>query len=157
MVILVLLRRLVAIGAGGVDLVRLLGADQVIDYTQADFADGTEHYDVIIDIGGNSPLSRLRRALTHKGILVIVGGEGGGKLTGMGRQLRAVVLSPFVSQRLTMLIPKEHYPDLEKLTEFIESGTVTPSVGGTYPLDQAADAMRQLVAGAVHGKIAITI
>ena len=68
-----------------VDLVRSLGADQVIDYTQADFAHGTEHYDLIIDIGGSSPLSRLRRALTHTGVLVIVGGEGGGKLTGMGR------------------------------------------------------------------------
>ena len=139
-----------------IDLVRSLGADQVIDYTQADFADGTEHYDLIIDIGGSSPLSRLRRALTHRGTLVIVGGEGGGKLTGMGRQLRAVALSPFVSQRLTMLIPKEHYADLDKLTELIEAGTVTPSVGCTYPLDQAADAMRQLVAGKVHGKIAIT-
>ena len=139
-----------------IDLVRSLGADQVIDYTQADFADGTEHYDVIIDIGGSSPTSRLRRALTHKGTLVIVGGESGGKLTGMGRQFRAVALSPFVSQRLTILIPKEHYADLDKLTEFIEAGTMTPSVGGTYPLDQAADAMRQLVAGKVHGKIAIT-
>ena len=139
-----------------IDLVRSLGADQVIDYTQADFADGTEHYDVIIDIGGSSPISRLRRALTHKGTLVIVGGESGGKLTGMGRQLRAVARSPFVSQRLTMLVPKEHYADIEKLTELIEGGSVTPSVGHTYPLDQAADAMRQLVAGKVHGKIAIT-
>ncbi|MEO6125101.1 MAG: NAD(P)-dependent alcohol dehydrogenase [Ilumatobacteraceae bacterium] len=139
-----------------INLVRSLGADHVVDYTQADFADGTEHYDLIIDIGGNSPLARLRRALTHKGTLVIVGGEGGGKLTGMTRQLRALALSPFVSQRLTMVIPKEHYADLEKLTELIEAGTVTPSLGGTHPLDQAADAMRQLVAGKVHGKIAIT-
>ncbi|MGI8938396.1 MAG: NAD(P)-dependent alcohol dehydrogenase [Iamia sp.] len=140
-----------------VELVRSLGADHVIDYTQADFADGTERYDVVIDIGGSSPLSRLRRALTHKGTLVIVGGEDGGKLTGMGRQLRAVALSPFVPQHLTMLLPKEHYRDLEQLTELIEAGTVTPSIHRTYPLDQAADAMRQLVAGKVHGKIAITI
>ena len=139
-----------------VDLVRSLGADQVIDYTKTDFADGTEHYRLIIDIGGSSPLSRLRRALTHQGTLVIVGGEGGRELTGMGRQLRAVALSPFVSQRLTMLVPKEHYGDLDKLTEPIEAGTVTPSVGCTYPLDQAADAMHQLAAGQVHGKIAIT-
>ena len=135
---------------------RSLGADQVIDYTQTDLADGAEHYDQIIDIGGSTPLSRLRRPLTHSGTLVIVGGEGGGKLTGMGRQLWAVARSPFVSQRLTMLIPKEHYTDLENLTELIEGGKVTPSVGGTYPLDHAADAMRQLVAGNAHGKIAIT-
>ena len=87
---------------------------------------------------------------------MIVGGEGGGKLTGMGRQLRVVALSPFVSQRLTMLVPKEHYADLDKLTELIEAGNVTTSVGCTDPLDQAADAMRQLVAGKVRGKIAVT-
>ena len=140
-----------------IDLVRSLGADQVIDYTRVDFADCTENYDMIVDIGGSSPLSRLRGALTRKGTLVIVGGEGGGKLTGMGRQLRAVALSAFVSQRLTMLVPKENYADLEKLAELIEAGTVTPSIGCTYPLDRAADAMRQLVAGKAQGKIAITI
>lgn len=143
--------------AAKVDLVRSLGADRVIDYTCDDFADGSRHYDLIIDIGGNSELFRLRRALVKKGTLVIVGGEGGGKLTGMSRQLRAVALSPFVSQRLTMLVPKEHYPDLEMLAELIEAGTVTPSLQRTYPLDHAAEAMRQLVAGAVTGKIAISM
>ena len=68
--------------------------------------------------------------------LVIVGGEAGGKLTWMGRQLRAVAPSPFVSQRLTMLVPKEHFADLDKLTELIEAGNVTTSVGCTDPLDQ---------------------
>lgn len=140
-----------------VDLVRSLGADRVIDYTHDDFADGTERYDLIVDIGGSSPLSRLRRALAPKGTLVIVGGEGGGTLTGMGRQLRALALSPFVRQRLTLLVPKERHADLERLTEHIEAGTVTPSIDRTYPLDQAADAMGQLTAGQVRGKIAITI
>ena len=92
-----------------VDLVRSIGADHVIDYTQDDFADGETRYDLILDIGGNSTLSRLRRALTPHGTLVIVGGEGGGHVTGMGRQLRALALSPFVGQRLTMLVPREHY------------------------------------------------
>ncbi len=82
---------------GKVDLVRSLGADDVIDYTRADFADGRQHYDLILDIGGNSRLSRLRRALTPKGTLVIAGGEGG-KWTGVGRQLRALALSPMVRQ-----------------------------------------------------------
>ena len=85
------------------DLVRSIGADQVIDYTREDFADGRQHYDLILDIGGNSRLSRLRRALTPDGTLVIAGGEGG-KWTGVGRQLRALMLSPVVPQRLTMYI-----------------------------------------------------
>jgi NADPH:quinone reductase-like Zn-dependent oxidoreductase len=140
-----------------IDLVRSLGADRVIDYTHDDFADGTERYDLILDIGGSSSLSRLRRALSPKGTLVIVGGEGGGTLTGMGRQLQAVALSPVLRQRLTLLVPKEHYADLEQLTAYIEAGAVTPSIERTYPLDQAAYAMQQLIAGQVRGKIAITI
>ena len=110
------------------DLVRSLGADHVIDYTQEDFAAGPQRYDLILDIGGNSPLSRLRRALAPSGTLVIVGGEDGGRWTGgMGRQLRAVALSPFVRQRLTMKIPKEHHADLERLAELIEAGKLTPT------------------------------
>jgi len=140
------------------DLVRSLGADHVIDYTRDDFADGTQRYDLVLDIGGNSPLSRLRRALTPRGTLVIVGGEGGGKLTGgIDRQLRALALSLFVRQRLTMVVSKEHYADLERLTELIEAGAVTPSIDRTYPLEQAADAMRHLDAGRARGKVAITI
>jgi NADPH:quinone reductase-like Zn-dependent oxidoreductase len=139
------------------DLVQSLGADHVLDYTQDDYADGAQRYDLVLDIGGNSPLSRLRRALTSRGTLVIVGGEGGGKLTGMDRQLRAVALSPFVHQRLTMLVPKEHYGDLERLTDLIEAGKVAPSIDRTYPLDHAADAMRHLEAGKTRGKLAITM
>ena len=140
-----------------IDLVRSLGADRVLDYTQEDFADGTERYDLIVDIGGSSPLSRLRRALGPKARLVIVGGEGGGNLTGIGRQLRAVALSPFVGQRLTMLVSKENSADLDRLTEYIEVGAVTPSVDRVYSLDQAADAMQQLANGRVRGKVAIAI
>jgi NADPH:quinone reductase-like Zn-dependent oxidoreductase len=75
----------------------------------------------------------------------------------MGRQLRALALSPFVRQRLTLLVPKEHHDDLERLTAYIEAGTVTPIIDRAYPLDQAADAMEQLIAGQVGGKITITI
>jgi NADPH:quinone reductase-like Zn-dependent oxidoreductase len=139
------------------DLVRSLGADHVLDYTQDDYADGAQLYDVILDIGGNSPLSRLRRALAPRGTLVIVGGEGGEKLTGLNRQLRALALSPLVRQRLTMLVPKEHYGDLEQLTELIEAGKVAPSIDSIYPLDRAADAMRHLEAGKARGKLAITV
>lgn len=143
---------------GKLDLVRSLGADHVIDYTKDDFADGSHHYDLILDIGGNPTLSRLRRALTPTGTAVIVGGEAGGNWTGgFGRSLRAPLLSLFVRQRLTMLASKERGSDLERLAKHLQDGTVTPSIDRTYPLAQVREAMKHLEAGDVRGKIAITI
>jgi NADPH:quinone reductase-like Zn-dependent oxidoreductase len=139
------------------DLVRSIGADHVIDYTREDFADGEKQYDLILDVGGNSALSRLRRALAPRGTLVIVGGEGGGNWIGMGRQARALALSPFVGQRLTILVPKEHYKFLERLSELIDEGQLVPVVEQTYPLGDMPDAMRQLVAGRARGKLVITV
>jgi NADPH:quinone reductase-like Zn-dependent oxidoreductase len=140
------------------DLVTSLGADHVLDYTRDDFADGVHHYDLIIDIAGNSPLSKLRRALTPTGTAVIVGGESKGNVTGgIGRQLRALILTPFIGQRLTGLASKERATDSEVLAEHITAGTVTPSIDRTYPLDQVPAAMRHLEAGTVNGKIAIII
>jgi 2-desacetyl-2-hydroxyethyl bacteriochlorophyllide A dehydrogenase len=141
---------------GKVDLVRSIGADHVIDYTREDFADGRRRYDLILDIGGNSRISRLRRALAPKGTLVIVGGEGA-NWTGVGRQLRALALSPFVGQRLTFFISKHRQADLETLSRFIDAGQVTPVVDQTYPLAEMPDAIRHLEAGHARGKIAITI
>ena len=142
---------------GKLDLVRSLGADHVIDYSQEDFADGEQRHDLILDIGGNSSLSRLRRALTAHGTLVIVGGEGRGRWIGMDRQVRALALSPFVGQRLTMLAPKEHYAVLERLTELIENGQLVPVIEQTYPLNDMPDAMRHLHAGRARGKLVITV
>ncbi len=140
------------------DLVRSLGADHVIDYTRDDFADGAHRYDLILDIGGNPPLSRLRRALTPTGTAVIVGGEEGGRWTGgFGRSLRAPALSPLVRQRLTMLASKERSSDLERLIPLIEAGEVTPSIDRTYSLNRVPEAMRHLEAGLARGKVAITI
>jgi len=140
------------------DLVRSLGADHVIDYSGEDFADGEHHYDLILDIAGNPTLSRLRRALTPTGTAVIVGGEHGGRLTGgLDRQFRAIALSVFVRQRLTFFVSKERGTDLERLTEFIEAGKLTPSIDQTFSLDQVPEAMRNLAAGKVRGKIAITV
>ena len=140
------------------DLVTSLGADRVVDYTREDFAAGSYHYDLIVDIAGNSPLSRLRRALTPTGTAVIVGGESKGNLTGgIDRQLRALILTRFVGQRLTGLASKERASDLEILADHLAAGTVTPSIDRTYPLDQVPTAMRYLEAGKVKGKIAITI
>jgi NADPH:quinone reductase-like Zn-dependent oxidoreductase len=140
------------------DLVRSIGADRVIDYTRDDFANGPQRYDLILDIGGNAALSRLRHALTPSGTLVIVGGEDGGRWTGgMGRQLRARALSPFVRQRLTMVVAKHPHADLERLTQLIEAGDLTPVIERTYPLHQAPDAMRHLEAGQARGKLVITV
>jgi NADPH:quinone reductase-like Zn-dependent oxidoreductase len=143
---------------GKLDLVTSFGADHVLDYTRDDFASGTVRYDVILDLAGNTSLRRLRRALTRSGTLVIVGGEEGGSLTGgFGRSLLAPLVSPFVSQRLTMLASKERAGDLERLTELIEAGQIAPHVDSTYPLARVADAMRHLESGAVRGKIAIVV
>jgi NADPH:quinone reductase-like Zn-dependent oxidoreductase len=138
-------------------LVASIGADHVIDYSQDDFADGPQRYDLILDLGGNSPLSRLRRALTPAGTLVIVGGEDGGRWTGMGRQLRAVALSPFVRQRLTMLTSRQRHADLERLAQLIGAGELTPVIDKTYLLHQAPEAMRDLEAGHAQGKLVITV
>jgi NADPH:quinone reductase-like Zn-dependent oxidoreductase len=143
-------------GTAKAGLVRSIGADHVIDYTQADFADGQRHYDLILDIGGNSRLSRLRRALTPRGTLVIVGGEGA-RWTGVGRQLRALALSVLIRQRLTTFVSRHRQADLDTLHQLIETGQVTPVVDRTYPLAEAPRAVRDLYAGHARGKIVITI
>ena len=138
-------------------LVASIGADHVIDYTSDEVASGPQRYDLILDIAGNTPLSRLRRALTRTGTLVIAGGEDAGRLTGMGRQLRALALSPFVRQRLTMLVSRQRRTDIEHLAQLIETGQLTPVIGATYPLGQAPDAMRDLAAGRARGKLVISV
>jgi NADPH:quinone reductase-like Zn-dependent oxidoreductase len=143
---------------GKADLVRSLGADEIVDHTREDFADGSRRYDVIIDIAGNPTLSRLRRALTPHGTAVLVGGEDGGSLTGgMHRQFGALALSRFVGQRLTMFIANVRSPDLERLATLVTAGTITPRVDRAYPLDQVPDAMRRMEAGEARGKVAITV
>ena len=144
--------------AAKADLVRDLGADHVIDYTSRDFADGSERYDVIIDIAGNPSVSRLRRALAPSGTAVITGGEEGGSWTGsLDRQFRAVALSPFIRQRLTMIVGTQNAADLEYLGGILEAGIIKPAIDRTYPLAQVPDAMRYFDAGKARGKVVITI
>jgi NADPH:quinone reductase-like Zn-dependent oxidoreductase len=139
-------------------LVRSLGADHVIDYTTEDLADGERRYDLIVDVGGRNSISRLRRALTRRGTLVIVGGEGGDRFTGgIGRQLRALLLSPLVSQRLTMFISKEAHSSIERLGAHIESGEVVPAIGQRFSLADTAEAIRQMEAGTMQGKSVIIV
>ena len=139
------------------DLVTALGADHVLDYARDNFADGSRRYDLILDIGGSPSLKRLRRALQPRGTAVFVGGEDGGNVTGMGRQLRGALLSPWVRQRLALLIAQERAANFERLTELIEAGQVRPVVDRSYPLHEAPAAVRLLEAGGVRGKLAITL
>ncbi|MFT7474478.1 MAG: NADPH:quinone reductase-like Zn-dependent oxidoreductase [Verrucomicrobiales bacterium] len=140
------------------DLVRSLGPDHVIDYTQTDFADGSERYDLVLDIGGRTSVRRLRSVLTKKGTLVIVGGEDGNRITGgIGRQVLAMALSPFVSQRLTTFIGSESYKLMERLATFMTSGQLVPVIGQRFELEELAEAMRKLEAGRATGKTAIIV
>lgn len=141
------------------DLVRSLGADDVVDYTRHNIGDDGARYDVIIDTAGNRGLSLLRRAMTPKGTLVLVGGEHGGGplLGGFDRQLRAPIASLLVGQQLKALVAKERAEDLAVLTRLIESGEVTPLVGRTYALAEAAEAVGYVASGHARGKVALTI
>jgi NADPH:quinone reductase-like Zn-dependent oxidoreductase len=113
---------------------------------------------VILDIGGHASLTRLRRALAPKGTLVIVGGETGGRwLDGTDRQLRALLLSRFVGQKLTTFLCRENHEDLIVLAKLIESGQVTPVIDRTYPLTEVPEAIRYLEQGRARGKVVITM
>jgi len=140
------------------DMVRSIGADRVIDYKRDDIANSGQRYDLILDTGGNRSLSALRRALTPRGTLVIVGGETGGRLLGgTDRQLRALMLSPFVGQKLGTFIASENNADLIVLKGLIESGKVTPAIDRTYPLSEVAAAIRYMEEGHARGKVVITV
>jgi len=141
-----------------IDAVRAIGADHTVDYTSDDFADGTHRYDVILDIGGNRRLSHLRRALTPRGRLVIVGGETDGRwLGGSDRQIRALVLSPFVGQKLGTFVASENAEDLIVLRELIESGKLAPAIDRTYPLGEVPAAIRYMLDGHARGKVVISV
>jgi NADPH:quinone reductase-like Zn-dependent oxidoreductase len=140
------------------DFVRTLGADHVVDYTAQDFTATSKRYDLIIDIGGRNSIRRLRSVLTATGTLVIVGGEDGNRFTGgIGRQLRALTLSPFLKQRLTTFMSTEHDSFIERLAEHIEAGAVTPAVQARFPLADAASAIEQLDSGKATGKTVIVV
>lgn len=141
------------------DLVRELGADDVVDYTKDDFTDGRRTYDVILDVGGNRPLGQVRRALAPDGTLVIVGGETDGKwLGGFARNLRLLAVAPFIrGQHLRSLVSKENGADLDALRALIEQGKLRVVTQRSFPLDQAAAAIRHLVDGHARGKLVITV
>lgn len=138
------------------DLVRSIGARHVIDYTREDFAESGEQYDLILDIAGNRPLAHLRRALTPEGMLVILGGEEGGRwLGGTDRSIRALMLSPFVSHNFRAPISMAKAEDLRQLNQLIEAGEVSPVLDRSFPLEEAAEAIQFMEAGHPLGKVAI--
>jgi NADPH:quinone reductase-like Zn-dependent oxidoreductase len=139
-----------------VDLVRSLGADHVIDYTQEDFTQSEQQYDLILDMGGNRSLKQLRRALRTNGTLVSVGSEQGNRWVGGKGWIQAMLLSRFVRQ-LRPLASQPNQADLQFLTELIEAGKITPVIDKTYQLSEVPDAIRYLRAGQARGKIIIAV
>ncbi len=139
------------------DMVCSIGADHVVDYTLDDFAEVARRYDVVLDIAGGYPLSRIRRALARQGTLVVIGGGPGRWLGGLDRTLGAVVRSRFTSQRLSGLIAVIRREDLQLLGGLLEAGTITPVIDRTYPLGETAEAVRYLEAGHARGKVVITM
>jgi NADPH:quinone reductase-like Zn-dependent oxidoreductase len=141
-----------------VEMVRSLGADHVIDYTQEDFTQSGQKYDLIFQLAGTRSPSDCRRALTSKGTLLLSSGESRGRLIGpVGRMIKAAVLSPFVSQKLGAFLAKPNQDDLQFLKELIEAGKVKPVIDRTYPLSEAPDAIRYLEEGHARGKVVITV
>lgn len=141
------------------DVVRAAGADEAIDYTQEDITRLGRRYDVVIDIGGNRSLRRLRLLLGRNGVLVIAGGgENSGKwIGGINRQLGALLWSPFISQTMTSFLSVENAEDLHELKRLIDAGQLMPVVDRTFPLAQTSEAMVYFEQGRVKGKIAITM
>jgi NADPH:quinone reductase-like Zn-dependent oxidoreductase len=142
-------------------LVRSIGADHVIDYTEEDFTDNGQRYDLILDMAGNRSFSDYRRALSGEGTLVMVGSSGSTSehlyVRGFGRLFRALVLSVFVRQRLRGMISKKRQEDLIELKELIEAGKLTPVISACYPLSEAPKAIGHFEEGHARGKVAITV
>ncbi|HEX6257388.1 MAG TPA: NAD(P)-dependent alcohol dehydrogenase [Euzebyales bacterium] len=141
-----------------VELVRRLGADEVVDYTQQDFTRTGARYDVILDNVANHSLSQLRRALTAEGTLVPNNGTSGGRWLGpLPRMVRALAWSPFVSQRMRLFVSEPSRADLAALTEMVENGQVRPVIDRTFPLTEAAEAFAYLAQGHARGKVVVTV
>ena len=142
-------------GPANAELVRSIGAAHVVDYTRTDVTTAGTRYDVIFQLAGTASPRRLRRALEPGGTLVLCSGEG--RLAGLGRMLTAVVLNPFVRERLAVLLTKENGTDLGILADMIAAGQVLPVIDRTYPLAKAGEALAYLEAGHARGKVVVAI
>ncbi len=140
------------------DLVRALGADHAIDYTKEDFSASDRRYDLILDTGGSRSLSDLRRVLRPRGTLVLIGGEEGNRvLGGTTKWIQALLLSPFVRQRLRPLSTTPNKKDLLLIKELVEGGKITPVIDRTFALSEVPDAFRYLGKGHGRGKVVIAV
>jgi NADPH:quinone reductase-like Zn-dependent oxidoreductase len=142
---------------GKTDFVRSLGADDVLDYTREAITDGGRRYDLILDTGGNRTLRELRRALTPRGTLVIVGAEVGGLMAGLERQLLAMLIDPFIKQGLRTYVSMPNQADLQALADMLEAGTLHAPVDRTFPLADAGAAITYLRQGHAKGKVVLTV
>jgi NADPH:quinone reductase-like Zn-dependent oxidoreductase len=142
-----------------VEIVRSLGAEHVIDYTQEDFTQsGQKKYDLIFQLAGTRSPSECRRALTSKGTLVLISGDSDRHLIGpVDRIIKALVLSPFVSQKMASFTVKPNKEDLQFLKQLIEAGKLTPMIDRTYPLSEVLEAIRYLEGGRARGKVVVTM
>jgi len=137
------------------ELVRSLGADHVIDYTRDDFTQTKQPYDVMLDLIGSRSLSDCRRALAPQGTYVLVGVKDMGRWLGLGRQFTALLLSPFVRQRMRVFVVKHDREDLAVLKQLVEAGKVAPVIDRRYELSHVAEALRHVGEGHSRGKIVI--
>jgi NADPH:quinone reductase-like Zn-dependent oxidoreductase len=140
-----------------VDMVRTLGADHVVDYTQSDFTQTGDRYDILLDCIGNHPLQACRRVLNPKGFYIGVGAPAGKWVAPMDRAFAARVLTRFVSQRLQFMLAKSSQPDLNLIAEWMATGKVTPTIDRTYKLSDVPDAIRYVEEGHARGKVVITL
>jgi NADPH:quinone reductase-like Zn-dependent oxidoreductase len=141
-----------------VELVKSLGADRVIDYTQADFTEGSEKYDVIVDNIGNHPLSKLRRVMTEDGRDVIVGGPSEGKWLGpLTLVMKGMMYSKLVKQEFLFFMAEVTPADLELLSGMMRDGKITPVLDKTYPFSELPEAIRYLETGRARGKVVVTV
>src|SRR5829696_9848310 len=139
-------------------MVRSLGADHVIDYTREDFTQSGQRYDLIFQLAGTRSPSECRRALAHKGTLVLSSGESDGLWIGpLDRIIKALVLSPFVSQKMASFTVNPNQEDLQFLKQLIEAGQLAPVIDRTYPLSETPEAIRYLENGHARGKVVITL
>ncbi len=140
-----------------IEMVRSIGADEVIDHGTEDFTRRSDRYDVLFDIGGNRPFAECRRVLARNGTLVAVGAPAGRWLAPASRLLGAAALSPFISQRLVPFISSNDRPGLELLAELAERGQIRPVIDRQYLLGEAAEAIRYVGTGHARGKVVITV
>jgi NADPH:quinone reductase-like Zn-dependent oxidoreductase len=140
------------------EMVASIGASQVIDYTKQDFTRTEQSYDLLLDIAGNRPLTKCRRVLAPRGILVGIGGPNKGRWLGpMTRLVGALLLSPVISQKVTFFLAKPSKDDLAVLRDLLRTGKVAPVIDRTYPLSEAQEAIRYLEQGHARGKVVITV